>query len=68
MSVFREPVNFSFFGISNRDIDLDYSDVDWFALETMIILLFLRLHPSTALQTLLLAIKDTPLLLSDFCQ
>ena len=34
MSVFIEPVNFSFFGISNRDIDLDYSDVDWFALET----------------------------------
>ena len=34
-------------------IDLDYSYIEWFALETEIILLFLRLHPSTAFQTLL---------------
>ena len=36
------------------DIDLDYHDLEWYALETEIILLFLRLHPSTAFQTLLL--------------
>ena len=29
-----EPFNLSFFGISVWGIDLDYSDVEWFALET----------------------------------
>ena len=28
-----ELINFSFFGISDRGIDLDYCDVEWFALE-----------------------------------
>ena len=27
------PFNFSFFGISGWDIDLDYCDIEWFALE-----------------------------------
>ena len=31
---------------------LDFHDIEWFALETEIILSFLRLHPSTALWTL----------------
>ena len=34
------------------DVDLDYCDIEWFALETEIILSFLRLHPSTAFWTL----------------
>ena len=34
MQVFREMVNFSFFGINGWGIDLDYGDVEWFALET----------------------------------
>ena len=29
-----EPFNFSFFSISTWDIDLHYSDSEWFALET----------------------------------
>ena len=29
-----ESVNFSFFGISGWGIDLDYCDIEWFALET----------------------------------
>ena len=29
-----ELVNFSFFGINGWGIDLDYYDVEWFALET----------------------------------
>ena len=29
-----EPFNFSFFGINNWVIDLDYCDAEWFALET----------------------------------
>ena len=28
-----EPFNFSFFGITGWGIDLDYCDVEWFALE-----------------------------------
>ena len=39
----------SFFGSSGWYIDLDYCDIEWFALEMKeIILSFLRLHPSTA--------------------
>ena len=30
---FIEPFNFSFFSISGCDIDSDYSDTEWFALE-----------------------------------
>ena len=29
-----EPFNFSFFSITGMDIDLDYHDIGWFALET----------------------------------
>ena len=29
-----EPFNFNFFGISGWGIDLDYCDIEWFALET----------------------------------
>ena len=28
-----EPLNFSFFGISGWHIDLEYCDIEWFALE-----------------------------------
>ena len=31
--VFIEPFNFSFFSIICQDIDLDYRDSEWFALE-----------------------------------
>ena len=45
---------------------LDYCDIEWFALErNRVILLFLRLHPSTAFQTLLLTLMATPFLLRD---
>ena len=40
-----EQFNFSFFSITGWGIDLDYHDIERFALETEIILLFLRLHP-----------------------
>ena len=32
--VFIEPFNFSFFSITSLGIDLDYCDIEWFALET----------------------------------
>ena len=63
MQVFIEPFNFSFFGITGWGIDLDYCDTERFALETTeIILLFLRLHPSTSFQTLLLTMRGTQFL------
>ena len=33
MYVFIEPFNFSFFSITGQGIDLDYHDIEWFALE-----------------------------------
>ena len=48
-------------------IDLDFRDIEWLALETEIILSFLRLHPSTAFLTLLLTMMATPFLLRDSC-
>ena len=32
--MFTEPFNLRFFSIIGQGIDLDYHDVDWFALET----------------------------------
>ena len=32
--MFIKPFNFNFFGISGWNTDLDYNDVEWFALET----------------------------------
>ena len=31
--VFIEPFNFSFFSITDQGIDLDYRNIEWFALE-----------------------------------
>ena len=43
----------SFFSISGWGIDLDYCDIEWFALETnRAHSVVLRLHPSTAFWTL----------------
>ena len=36
MEVFVELFNFSFFGITGQGIDLDYCDIEWFAVETNI--------------------------------
>ena len=33
MEVFIEPFNFSFFSVPGWGIDLDYCDIEWFALE-----------------------------------
>ena len=50
-------------------IDLDYRDIEWFALEMKRDhSVVLRLHPSTALWTLLLTTMATPFLLRDSCQ
>ena len=59
-------IDFSFFSISGWGIDLDYHDLNGlFWKRTEIILLFLRLHPGTAFQTLLLTIRAVAFLLRD---
>ena len=57
-----EPFNFSFFNITGLGINLDYCDIEWFALEMN------RDHSiifEIALQTLLLTMRATPFLLRD---
>ena len=46
-------------------IDLDYCDIEWFALETKIILSFWRLHPISVFWSVLLTMKVTPFFLRD---
>ena len=56
--------NFSFFSITGLGIDLDYRDIEWFALETN------RDHSvifEIASKTLLLTIMATPFLPRDSC-
>ena len=49
----HEPFNFGFFGISGWGIDLDYCDIEWFALETnQDHSVILETAPKTAFQTL----------------
>ena len=62
----HRTINFSFFSITAQVIDLDYHDIDWFALETN------RDHSvifettlSSAFWTLLLTMMATPFLLRD---
>ena len=62
-----ETFNFSFFSITVWGIDLDYCDIKWFALEmNRDHSVVLRLHPSTAFQTLLLTVMATPFLFKGF--
>ena len=52
------------FHVAGWSIGLDYRHIEWFALEMNgDHLSFLRLHPSTAFQTLLLTMVATPFLL-----
>ena len=63
-----ELFNFSFFSITGQGIDLDYCDIEWFALEMKRDhSVVLRLHPSTVFWTLLLTMIATPFLLRDSC-
>ena len=50
-----------------QGIDLDYCDIEWFALEmNRDNSVIFRLHPSTLFQNLLLTMMATPFLLRDF--
>ena len=54
--------------LTGQGIDLDYHDIEWFALETnRDHSVFVRLHPSTEFWTLLLTVMATPFFLRDSC-
>jgi len=63
-------LNFSFFSITGQGIDLDYCQIEWFALETETILWFLRLHAYTHLNAEFqrIARRDKKAFLSDQCK
>ena len=53
-----EPFSFSFFSITGWGIDLDYCDIEWFALEmNRDHSLVFEIASSTAFQTLLLTMR-----------
>ena len=60
----HRTVQFSFFSVTGWGIDLDYCDIEWFALETN------KDHSvvfEIAFQTLSLTMMTTPFLLRDSC-
>ena len=64
----HRTVKLSFLSITGWGIDLDYCDIEWFALEmNRDHSVVLRLHPSTAFWTLLLTMMATAFLLRDSC-
>ena len=64
----QRTIQISFFSVTGQGIDLEYRDTEWFALETnRDHSVVLRLHPSTAFQTLLMTMMATPFLLRDSC-
>ena len=64
----HRTVQLSFFSITGWGIDLDYHDIEWFALEmNRDHSVVFEMHPSTAFQTLLLTTMATPFLLMDSC-
>ncbi|CAI9181596.1 unnamed protein product [Rangifer tarandus platyrhynchus] len=68
LQVFIELFNFSFFSSTGQGIALDCCDIEWFALDmNRNPSVVLRLHPSTAFQTLLWTMMAAPFLLRDSC-
>ena len=60
--------NFSFFSIAGWGIDLDYRDIEWFALETnRDHSVIFKIASKYAFRTLLLTMMATPFLLRDSC-
>ena len=66
--VFIELFNFSFFSVTGWGIGFDYRDIELFALEMNINhSVNFEIVPKYCIQTILLTIKDTSLLLMDPC-
>ena len=63
-----EPFNFSFFSITGWGIDLDYCDIEWFALETnRDHSVIFEIASKYCIQILLLTMMATAFLLRDSC-
>ena len=61
-------IQLCFFCVTGGTLDLDYRDIEWFALETnRDHSVGFEMHPSTAFQTLLLTMMAPPSLLGDSC-
>ena len=66
--IFIELFNFSFFSVTGQGIDLDYHDVEWFALETnRDHSVVFEIASKTVFRNLLLAIMASTFLLRDSC-
>ena len=64
----HRTVQLHLFSITGWGIDLDYCDIECFALEiNRDHSVFLRLHSTTTFQTVLLTMRATPFLLRDSC-
>ena len=64
----HKTIQLQLFSVAGWGIDLDYCDIEWFALETnRDHSVVFELHPSTAFQTLLGTMMATPFLLRDSC-
>ena len=62
----HRTIQLCFFCVTGGNLDLDYRDIEWFALETnRDHSVGFEIHPSTAFQTLLLTMMATPFLLRD---
>ena len=60
--------NFSFFSVFDWGIDLDYCDIEWFALEmNRDHSVVFEIASTYCIQTLLLTMMATPFLLRDSC-
>ena len=64
----HRTIQLQLFNIIGQDIDLDYRDIEWFALETdRHHSVIFEWHPNSAFQTLLLTVMATPFLLRVSC-
>ena len=63
-----KPFNITIIQVYAPTSNTEEAEVEWFPWKRKeIILLFLRLHPSTAFWTLLLTVSATPFILRDSC-
>ena len=66
--VLTELLNLSFLIITDQGIDLDYCDIDWFALETnRDHSVIFEIAPKYCILDFLLTMTATPFLLTDSC-
>ena len=63
-----EPFNFSLFSITDLDIDLDYCDIEWFALElNRDYSVIFEIKPKYCILDCFVNYEGSPFLLRDSC-